>query len=104
MHQSNNPFIHPSISMRPLIQDVATAHTPESIVENLREAAGIVLLRTAAFDQPSARYSLVVANPFLTFRSSGSRCEVIRHSPHVTRYVQFGNPWRVLDALMAQFE
>jgi len=98
--------------MRPLILEIATAHTPESLVETLHGAAGIVLLRTAAFDLPSARYSLVAANPFFTFRSSGSRCEIVaanvnsRTVPPFDNggYVQFGNPWQVLDALMARFE
>jgi len=99
-----NPFIRTSISMRPLIQEIATAHTPESLVKNLRNAAGIVLLRTTAFDLPSARCSFVAANPFLTFQSSGSCCEISRHPSPVTRHVQFGNPWQILDALMARFE
>jgi len=30
--------------MRPLIQEIQTAHTPESLVENLRGENGIVLL------------------------------------------------------------
>src|SRR5208282_3180057 len=64
--------------MRPLIQEIATAHTPESLVEQLYGEAGIVLLRTSSFDSPSARYSFITANPFLTFRSFGSRCEISR--------------------------
>jgi para-aminobenzoate synthetase component 1 len=83
--------------MRPLIHEIATAHTPESLVECLRDEPGVVLLRTSLFDSPSARYSFVAARPFLTFRSFGSRCEV---TPHV----QFGNPWQILDALLARFE
>jgi para-aminobenzoate synthetase component 1 len=90
--------------MRPLIQEIATTHTPESLIENLRGATGIVLLRTAAFDLPSARYSFVTANPFLVFRSVGSRCEISCRSPLLVTHVQFGNPWQVLDALMAPFE
>ncbi len=97
--------------MRPLLQEIATAHTPESLVENLRlsrrnevKADGVVLLRTTQFDLPSARYSFVAANPFLTFRSFGSRCEISRHSPPITRHTQFGNPWHLLDALMARYE
>jgi para-aminobenzoate synthetase component 1 len=90
--------------MRPLIQEIATTHTPESLVGQLRSGRGVVLLRTSSFDSPSARYSFVAANPFLTFRSFGSRCEITRHSPPVTRHIQFGNPWWVLDALMARFE
>jgi len=92
--------------MRPLIQGIQTAHTPESLVEQLRGESGIVLLRSSSFDSPSARYSFVAANPFLTFRSFGSRCEIIsdyqRSTPN--HQPQFGNPWHILDALMARFE
>jgi para-aminobenzoate synthetase component 1 len=62
--------------MRTLIQEVATAHTPESLVERVHGEPGIVLLRSALFDSPQARYSFVVARPFLNFRSFGSRCEL----------------------------
>ena len=106
--------------MRPLIQEIAAAHTPESLVENLCDQPGVVLLRTSAFDSPRARYSFVAARPFLTFRSFGSRCEIfypvgadVRRRtnaalpdppPHVGGHVQFGNPWQVLDALLARCE
>src|SRR6187399_804510 len=63
-------------AMRPSIQEIATAQTPESLVEQLGGARGVVLLRSAGFDSAQARYSFVAANPFLTFRSFGSRCEV----------------------------
>jgi para-aminobenzoate synthetase component 1 len=88
--------------MRPLIQEIQTAHTPESLVENLRGVTGLVLLRTSAFDSPSARYSLVAVYPFLTFRSFGSRCEITPHS--ALRTPHFGNPWHLLDSLMSRFE
>jgi para-aminobenzoate synthetase component 1 len=109
--------------MRPLIQEIATAHTPESLVECLRGLPGVVLLRTSSFDSPQARYSFVAAKPFLTFRSFGSRCEIsclvaadvnLRILPGESRtqeppfhnggYVQFGNPWQILDALLARCE
>jgi len=93
--------------MRPLIQVIRTTHTPESLVENLRGEAGIVLLRTAQFDLPAARYSFVAANPFLTFRSFGSRCEIVfpnAQQPAPYAQTQFGNPWRLLDALMTRCE
>jgi para-aminobenzoate synthetase component 1 len=88
--------------MRPLLQEIPTTRTPESLVENLRGEAGIILLRTAQFDSPAARYSFVAANPFLTFRSFGSRCEIIPHSAFRTPH--FGDPWRLLDALMSRYE
>ncbi len=90
--------------MRPLIQEVQSSHTPDSLAESLRGEAGLVLLRTSAFDLPSARYSFVTANPFLTFRSSGSKCEITHHAPRTTHHVQFGNPWHILDSLMARCE
>jgi para-aminobenzoate synthetase component 1 len=91
--------------MPPLIQEIATAHTPESLVEELHGLSGIILLRSSSFDSAQARYSFVVANPFLTFRSFGSRCEIARsRTPDARPQTQFGNPWQVLDALMAQFE
>jgi len=90
--------------MRPLIQEIQTAHTPESLVENLPAERGAVLLRTSAFDSPQARYSFVAARPFLTFRSSGSQCEITRCFSSPVRHVQFGNPWQLLDALLARYE
>jgi para-aminobenzoate synthetase component 1 len=90
--------------MRPLIQEIPTAHTPESLAEQLRSLPGMVLLRSGTFDSPQARYSFVAARPFLMFRSFGSRCEITRHSSPVTRHIQFGNPWQILDALLARCE
>ena len=99
--------------MHPLIQETTTAHTPESLVEALSGRPGMVLLRSSSFDSPQARYSLAAANPFLTFRSSGSRCEITRYqtpdaagprTPDASPETQFGNPWQVLDALMSRFE
>jgi para-aminobenzoate synthetase component 1 len=89
--------------MRPLIHEISTAHTPESLVENLAGESGLVLLRTSLFDSPSSRYSFVAVNPFLTFRSFGSRCEITR-TPDPGPRTQFGNPWHLLDALMARHE
>ena len=93
--------------MRPLIQEIQTAHTPESLGENLRGENGVVLLRTSQFDLPSARYSFVTAKPFLTFRSFGSRCEITSAGSQLSTHnsqLQFGNPWHILDALMSRFE
>jgi para-aminobenzoate synthetase component 1 len=122
-HQSNQPLIRQSIlRMHPLIQEIPTAHTPDSLTAQLlaarfkspTPASNAVLLRTSQFDSPSARYSFVTAGPFLVFRSSGSRCEITHHASRLPRRsaakagtthdVQFGNPWHLLDALMSRFE
>lgn len=90
--------------MTPAIQSIVTTHTPESLVEQLRGEPGIVLLRSGLFDTPQARYSFVAASPFLTFRASGSRCEVTPHDAAGQPHVQLGNPWRGLEALLARYE
>jgi para-aminobenzoate synthetase component 1 len=93
--------------MRPLIHEITTAHSPESIATQLTDsgAGGLVLLRSAGFDSPQARYSFVAANPFLTFRSSGSQCEISQPQLlSANSRLQFGNPWHLLDALMSRYE
>src|SRR5437660_2809270 len=87
--------------MLPLIHEIVSSHSPESLVEQLQGEPGVVLLRSALFDSPQARCSFVAARPFLTLRSFGSRCELFSPGHH---QLQFGNPWSVLDALMARYE
>jgi para-aminobenzoate synthetase component 1 len=87
--------------MRPLLKELTGTHTPESIVQRLRGEPGVVLLRSALFDSPQARYSFVAVRPFLVFRSFGSRCELITTG---ASREQFGDPWHVLDGLMARYE
>ena len=87
--------------MRPIIQEITTVQTPESLVERSADEPGVVLLRSALFDSSPARYSFVAAQPFLTLRAFGSRCELTGNDG---AYVQFGNPWQVLDGLMARYE
>ncbi|HXT41348.1 MAG TPA: aminodeoxychorismate synthase component I [Candidatus Angelobacter sp.] len=87
--------------MRPSIHEADTPPSPESLVQQLRTEPGVVFLQSSLFDSRQARYSFAAARPFLTFRSSGSRCEL---RSRAGRHVQFGNPWRVLDSLMARYE
>jgi para-aminobenzoate synthetase component 1 len=87
--------------MSRILQEVGTLHSPESLVDQVRGEPGVMLLRSRLVDSTPARYSFVVARPFLRFRSSGSRCELrSRDGTHE----QFGNPWHILDALMARYE
>jgi len=91
--------------MKPLIHEIAVGHTPESLVERIDGQCDVVLLRSAGFEWTQARYSYVAAQPFLTFRSAGSRCEIVRPSVSTPETsTQFGNPWHILDALMARCE
>ena len=90
--------------MRPLIEETVSLHSPETLVEQLNGEPGVVLLRSALFDSPQARYSFVAARPFLTFRSVGSRCEWWSEPEKPGSHIQFGNPWHVLDGLMSRYE
>ncbi len=91
--------------MRPLLHEIVASQSPESLVARLGAADGVMLLRSAGFDSAQARYSFVVAHPFLTFRSFGSRCEISRpQTSDSSPQTQFGNPWHLLDALMARCE
>ncbi|MCU0786719.1 MAG: aminodeoxychorismate synthase component I [Verrucomicrobia bacterium] len=84
-----------------VIRPIPTEHTPESLVERLRGEPGVVLLRSALHDPAQARHSYVTARPFLTFTSSGTRCEIRTAN---ASQVQFGNPWHLLDSLLARYE
>ena len=87
--------------MRPLIQEVATAHSPESLAASVGPAEGLILLRSGSLASPHSQYSFLAARPFLYFRSFGSRCELTSGS---SRQVHFANPWRLLESLMSRFE
>lgn len=90
-----------SFGVGPLLQEVTTAQTPETLAAALRAEPGLVLLRSDHFDLPTARYSFVAVRPFLTVRAYGSRCELAWPGGQDRRY---GNPWHVLDELMARYE
>ena len=87
--------------MRPIVHEIQTQRGPEALVDQLRGEPGVVLLRSSLFDSPQARYSFVAVRPFLTFRSFGSRCELIVDGQTTE---QFGDPWHLLDGLMARYE
>jgi para-aminobenzoate synthetase component I len=87
--------------MRPILEQADAGVSPEWLAERLRGEPGRVVLRSAISESPQARYSLVAARPFLVFRSWGSRCDLTADG---RCWVQYGNPWQVLEALMARYE
>ncbi|MDC0050133.1 aminodeoxychorismate synthase component I [Verrucomicrobia bacterium] len=90
--------------MRPLIEHARTRHTPETLAEQLRGLPGLMLLRSDGEIEEQARYSFVVAQPFLTLRTWGSRCELLPADTQARPSIQFGNPWNVLEHLLARYE
>ena len=91
--------------MRPLITEIETSVTPDSLTERLLQVpeplSGYPPARACAIS--TGAYSFVTAKPFLVFRSSGSRCEISGHH-RPAPYVQFGNPWQIMDTLMSRCE
>jgi para-aminobenzoate synthetase component I len=87
--------------MRSLVIEHESWDLPESLLVRLRHEPGVALLRSGALDPVQGRHSLVVARPFLTFRSYGSRCELQIGSQRIQ---QFGNPWLILEQWIDRFE
>jgi para-aminobenzoate synthetase component 1 len=87
--------------MLPCTLQVETNHTPASLIDALRGEPGRVLLHSALHDPVQARFSFVTARPFLTFTSWATRCEVNSGGRMQTH---FGNPWHLLDPLLAKYE
>src|SRR5579862_3944960 len=86
--------------MRALVQQMPQSCCPERLVDRLGREQGTVLLRSSQ-KTDQARYSFVAARPFLTFRSAAACCE-LRREGRVD--LSFGDPWRVLDELLARYE
>ena len=84
----------------PLIQEVETRHSPESLTARLHSSLGTILLRSGTMEH-SDRFSLVAARPFLRFESFGSRC-IIRSA--TGKRTLFGNPWKLLESLANRYE
>ncbi len=87
--------------MNTIIETFESPVSPEALIVSLRDCARTVLLRSGKFDREQGRYSFVVTEPFLRFRSFGPRCELEADG---RRWTQFGNPWHLLDALMSRCE
>jgi aminodeoxychorismate synthase component I len=91
--------------MRALVQTRNILPSPEATAHALLSSgqySSVILLRTGLFNTPEARYSFLVANPFLIFRSYGPRCELT--SPTSAPTTLFGNPWDQLQALLSRYE
>lgn len=88
--------------MKTLVEQAGTGLSPDVLAFRLRGEPGLVFLRSDGFEHAQARYSFVAARPFLVLRTRGSRCEL--HQDGHPVQVHFGNPWRLLDSLLARFE
>ena len=87
--------------LSPIVEEVGGSGSPEAVVAQLGPARGVVLLRSNYFESSQARYSFVVARPFLVFSSSGARCSIQTRAGSQESY---GNPWHLLDEVMARYE
>ena len=85
--------------MRTLVQEISLTVPMEAVCHRVSQLPGTVLLQSALFDSPRARYSYLATEPFLELRAFGSRCE-LRTADKL--HVRFGNPWQVMNDLMAR--
>lgn len=87
--------------MRTRAFKVQTSHTPQTLAGLARRHGGLSLLETCRDAGGGGRYSFLATAPFLTFRSTAARCEI---QSGATGQLLFGNPWRVVDALLARYD
>lgn len=86
--------------MPPLIQECQVSLSPEGVMASLWDQPGAMLLRSALFRAKAERYSFLVARPFSVFSSRGTLSEI--ESAAGKRQLH-GNPWDLLEELMAPF-
>ena len=84
----------------PLIQEMDTRHSPETLTARLQSTPSTILLRSGTLEHAD-RFSLVAAQPFLRFESFGSRCTIRSASGQRSL---FGNPWKLLESLANRYE
>lgn len=87
--------------MRTLIQEIPGAIAPERLARGLLGQPGLALFHGGGPPAPLPDTWLLVAKPFLLFRCWGSRCQLNAGDRF---WVQFGNPWQVLERLLARYE
>ncbi|MBM3821740.1 MAG: aminodeoxychorismate synthase component I [Verrucomicrobia bacterium] len=83
------------------VQTFRSPPPPEAFLPALAWEPGTLLLRSQSFETPHARYSILATDPFLVFRNRGSECR-LRTSDRAE--VLYGNPWSILDTLLARYE
>lgn len=86
--------------MRTLIKQLPIVIDPVDIL-SVENAHGLVLLQSSLPQHPYSRFSFATFDPFLSFVSYGSLCEIRSGSD---KYRLYGNPWIILDELLEEFE
>jgi para-aminobenzoate synthetase component 1 len=87
--------------LSPLLFEVHTERTPLDLCRQFNAEDAPILLGDGTFAPKNKRFSFLTAWPVLRFESRGSKCDIF--SDTGTRTV-FGNPWNVLNVLLARFE
>ena len=87
--------------MHPIVESVGWHQGPQALMRLFAHEPGAILLESARLQTHRARYSFVAARPFLIFRSLGARCEI---TTRAGQQIQFGDPWKLLDALQSRYE
>ncbi|UCC67225.1 MAG: anthranilate synthase component I family protein, partial [Armatimonadota bacterium] len=85
-------------SYRPLIREIACPPSALHAFSAVRDRPGAILLQSAAAEPKLGRWSFLASDPFLTFRSKGTRVQIHRPDGIEARE---GDPFAVLRDLLA---
>lgn len=83
------------------VEYIADMDTPISIFKRMEKERDCFLLESVEGNREMARYSFIGRNPFLVFKSYGSRTEITDYEGRVT--VCTGDPLAELQALCARY-
>ncbi len=89
--------------MSPLVHELSAPPSPEGLTGTLSPGDQPVLLRSGGDPSELSRFSFLAAFPMLSFTSHGARCEWL-DPDRQSIAIQFGDPWQLLRARMAEFE
>jgi para-aminobenzoate synthetase component 1 len=82
-----------------IIKEIACPSSPREAYARLRSRPGAVLLESGLHDGGLGRWSFLACDPFLTFRSKGSRIELTTGEG---TQVQDGDPFALLAQLLRE--
>jgi para-aminobenzoate synthetase component I len=87
--------------MQPELVQVTSSHTRESLVCALQGRPGVQVLRSPWRTGEGGDSWMLVAHPFLIFRSFGAECEMLAGAACEARNE---NPWKLIEELLRRYQ
>lgn len=89
------------IKTKPIIEEINIAHSAERVFEAFCDEKNSIFLDSGMDYRKLGRFSIIVADPFLVFKSKGKRVEVLRDG---NVEVLNGNPLNVLKKFFYKYQ